>query len=162
MGENLQTLLFRLDEQLFAIPVAMVERVVRAVRITVLPEAPPFILGIINAWAQMVPVFALRQRLGLPARPLQAADRMILTGGELPLCFVADEVVGVHPFAQPELRIPEEIHPELATFLAGVANVGAETVLVFDRQLLFSGVALEETRQFLAAHREGLHARRHD
>lgn len=158
MGENLQTLVFRLEEQLFAIPVAMVERVVRAVRVTVLPEAPPLILGIINAWAQMVPVFDLRRRLGVAARPLLAADRMILTGGELPLCLAVDEVVGVFPFAQPELREPDEIHPELAPFLTGVANLGAETVLVFARQLLFSGVAVEETKQFLAAHQEGNHA----
>ena len=159
MGESVQTLVFRLEEQLFALPVELVERVVLAVRITVLPEAPPLILGLVNAWEQLLPVFDLRRRLLLPARPLRPSDRMIITGGELPLCFAVDALVGVMAFAAPQLRAPGEVHPELAKFLSGVATVAGETVLVFARQSLFGGLDLAETRSFLAGQEEAPDAR---
>lgn len=155
MEESLPTLVFRLEEQLFAVPVAMVERVLLAVRITVLPEAPALLLGMINAWSRLLPVFDLRQRLGLPARPLRPSDRMVIVNSDPPLCFAVDELLGVMTFARPQLRGPEEVHPELAQFLVGLATVEAETVLLFDRQRLLAGLSLAETSRFLAGQGEG-------
>ncbi len=69
---------FCVNEQEFALPVSVVERVIPAVEIAQLPGAPEGVLGVINFQGRIVPVFDLRARLGAPARPLQASDHLVL------------------------------------------------------------------------------------
>lgn len=72
-------LLFCVDERRYALDVAAVERIVRAVEVTLLPDAPDYVRGLINVAGEIVPVIDVRQRLGLPMREMELSDRLILT-----------------------------------------------------------------------------------
>lgn len=77
-GEIAQLVLFRLDEHRYALPLQMVERIVRAVAVTPLPKGPSVILGVIDIAGQIIPVFNLRQRFGLPARKIDPANQFAI------------------------------------------------------------------------------------
>ena len=59
---------FTLDEQRYALHLLAVERVVRAVEVTALPEAPEIVLGVVNVKGRIVPVINVRRRFRLPER----------------------------------------------------------------------------------------------
>ena len=69
---------FRLDEGRYALPLAAVHRVVRAVYVTGLPRAPVGVLGAVNVAGCILPVFDLRERFGLPARRPDVADHFLI------------------------------------------------------------------------------------
>ena len=106
MGMPPQYLLFQLSETLCALPLANVERVLSAVEITPLPEAPNSVCGVINLAGEVVPVFALSRRFGLPERPVKLRDKLIVAcpaGEQLArrVALLADEAQEVITLAAP-------------------------------------------------------------
>jgi len=73
-----QLVSFTIDNQLLAIPIEVVERIVRAVAVTPIGKAPDTIQGIIDYHGEIVPVLNLRKRLGFSDRPIGSSDRLIL------------------------------------------------------------------------------------
>lgn len=71
-------MVFSLDTGRYALPLAAVERIVRAVEITHLPSAPPVVLGAVDVQGRVLPVFNLRRRLGLPEREIDPADQFVI------------------------------------------------------------------------------------
>lgn len=137
MNTTLQVLVFSLDEKKFAIDINDIERVLRAMQITTLPDAPKQVLGLIDVGGRILPVIDIRKRLNLPVRKIHPDDRIILLGAEKPLCFFVDEIVETVAFSEEELKKPAQIYPDLDRFLTGVGRLHDETVLVFDRSKLF-------------------------
>jgi purine-binding chemotaxis protein CheW len=70
--------LFALDSGRYALPLATVERIVRAAQYTPLPLAPAAVLGVIDVGGDILPVFDLRRRFELPERPLALSDQFIV------------------------------------------------------------------------------------
>ena len=78
MPHPTQLLIFNLADQCFALSLAVVARVVRAVEVTPAPEASPAVWGLINVQGQVMPVVNLRHCLKLPQRAIVASDRFVL------------------------------------------------------------------------------------
>jgi len=73
-----QIVVFTLDEQLFALPLIVVLKVIHALEIRHLPEAPEIISGIINVRGKIIPVVDIRKRLGILTREIDLNDRLII------------------------------------------------------------------------------------
>ncbi len=96
MKKQDKLVVFSLDCRHFGIALSAVERVVHAVEITPLPNAPDRVLGVIDVQGRAVPVVNTRARLGLPPRAIGRSDRFIIaetSGGTVSL--VVDEVIGL-------------------------------------------------------------------
>jgi len=96
MSELLQVVVFRLDGQRYALPLAVVRRIVRAVEVTPLPGAPPIVLGAINVAGSILPVLNLRRRFLLPERTIGLDDQFLLAQSPgRAVALVIDEAHGV-------------------------------------------------------------------
>jgi purine-binding chemotaxis protein CheW len=139
---------FELDGQQFALQLPVVQLVVRAVEITPLPKAPASVSGIINYQGQVVPVFNLRRRFGLPERELQLDDHIILARTACRLvALVVDAVGGVRECAWAEIVAPESVL--LGTeYLAGIVKQPEGMILIHDLERFLSR---EEAVQLEAA-----------
>ena len=85
-----------LDSQRFALPVGRVARVLPALEVTPLADAPPAVAGSVVLQGRVVAVLDLRRCLGLPLRELQLTDSLVLAQGSGgALAFFADTVQGV-------------------------------------------------------------------
>jgi len=62
----LQLIGFRLADQEYALPIDVIQEVIRAVEATKLPSAPAFLAGVINLRGKVTPLVSLRTLLGLP------------------------------------------------------------------------------------------------
>ncbi len=79
MNENLNRLIvFTLDARQYALCLFTVERVVRAVQVAPLLNAPAVILGLINVEGQIMPVMNMRKRFNLPMRDIDPQDQFII------------------------------------------------------------------------------------
>ena len=67
-GKNSILVAFALNEQRYALRLAIVERIVRMVEITPLPNAPDIVLGVVNLQGRIIPIFNIRRRFGLEER----------------------------------------------------------------------------------------------
>lgn len=134
-------LVFILDEQRFALPLGVVERVVRAVEITRFPEASPLFPGVIDVHGEVVPVIDLRARLGVSARPLVPGAKFVIAAtARRRLALWVDQVAGVASW-QAEDFVPAGTLPPASGHLSGVVRGGDGLVLVHDVDALLASDA---------------------
>jgi purine-binding chemotaxis protein CheW len=123
---------FVLDEQRYALPLETVDRVVRAVAVTSLPDAPDIILGVINLQGRVVPVIDLRRRFRLPERPLDVDDHLIVAESATgPVALPVDEAEGLVRDLNGEAVPAADIVPNL-NYVDQVFLYGSEMVFVLD------------------------------
>jgi purine-binding chemotaxis protein CheW len=129
---------FRIGEQEFAIGVAVVERVVRAVEIAPLPEAPRGVRGVINLQGRVVPVFDLRARFGQPGRELSTSDHFLIAHTHWRMvALLVDAVIGVVARSPAQMTPASEILPDLAS-ISGVMKLDGGLVLVHELERFLS------------------------
>jgi purine-binding chemotaxis protein CheW len=143
MSEIAQLVVFRLDERRYALPLAVVERVVRAVDVTPLPKASPIVLGAINVHGRVLPVLNVRRRFLMPEREIGPADWFLLAHtARHTVVLVVDESEGVVERTQAEVVLSAQIVPDLDHF-PGVLRLDDGLVLIHDLEKFLS---LDEAR----------------
>ena len=139
-----QIIIFTLDDQRYGLPLSAVERVVRMVDITLLPQAPDNVLGIINVQGRVIPVINMRRRFHLPEWELALTDQLIIAHtARRPVALVADAVTGVHEYAEQEAVAAQDILPGVE-YVAGVVKLENGLILIHDLDKFLS---LEEEAQ---------------
>lgn len=133
-----QLLIFVLDDPRYALELETVERVVRAVEITRLPDMPPTFLGVINVQGQVTPVVDMRGRLGLPPRELTPEDRFVLarTSRQL-VALVVDDIHELRAVEEDALAQAKAALPT-GGLLRGVATIDDDLVLICDLEQFLS------------------------
>lgn len=143
MRELLRVVVFRLDGQRYALPLAVVERIVRAVEVTPLPRGPPIVLGVINVGGGILPVLNLRRRFLLPEREIGPADQFLIAQtARRAVALVIDEAHGVIEYDPSAVTGLDRIVPGLEQF-RGVVKLDDGLVLIHDLETLLS---LDEAR----------------
>ncbi|MBS1213848.1 MAG: cheW2 [Proteobacteria bacterium] len=106
-------LVFHVGDRHYALHYEAVERVIRAVEVTPLPDAPEDILGVINVYGRIVPVLNVRKRLGLPDRDMELNDHLIITQTtKWPIALWVDRVSGVLDYPISREVLLRDILPE--------------------------------------------------
>jgi purine-binding chemotaxis protein CheW len=75
MNRFFPLVVFTLDARRYAVPLSTVERIIRAVEITPLPQAPEIVLGVINVQGRIIPVVNTRKRFRLPECDIRLSDQ---------------------------------------------------------------------------------------
>lgn len=143
MSKLIRLVVFRLDGQRYALPLAAVERIVRAVEVTPLPDAPPIVLGMIDVEGRVLPVLNIRRRFLLPEREVSAADQFLIA--QTPrrtVALVVDEAERVIERPQSAVISSAQIVPGLEQF-QGVLQLDDDLVLIHDLEKFLS---LDEAR----------------
>jgi purine-binding chemotaxis protein CheW len=127
-----------LDMQRYALPYAMVERVIRAVEVTPLPDAPQLVRGIINVQGLVIPVINIRTRFHLPEREVALNDQVVLARtARRQVAFFVDGVEGLVDYEESAVVDVGTISPGSGC-IAGVLKFPDGMVLIHDLDLLLS------------------------
>lgn len=76
--QNGPVVTFGMDESLFGLPVALVQEILDPRPVSRLPNAPHYLLGVIDVRGSSVAVIDFRSLLGEPSRPDQADTRVMV------------------------------------------------------------------------------------
>jgi len=130
---------FKLDENSFALPVNLVERIILAVHIIPVPGTPANIAGIINMQGRPIPVFSLRKIFGFPERDMQLSDKIIIACiSEHTISFVVDTVTGVIQRDKQQKVPARQILPGLEKIIDGMAVWDDGIILIYDPVKIFT------------------------
>jgi len=133
-------LFFRIDIESYGIGIRHIIEIVELQRISMVPDMPAYVKGVINLRGKVIPVVDLRLRFGMPERPYD--DRTCIVVSEIDgvtLGFIVDTVEEV-------LEIPEnmvEPAPRFKTvsgqdrYIAGMGKVAEQVKILLDVDKLF-------------------------
>ncbi len=124
---------FRVGRENFGVPIGIVHEIVRMMDITVVPDAPAHIEGVINLRGKIIPVVDLRKRFSEPVEPNRRNRIMVaeLDGHQVGLVVdAANEVLKVNPeLIEPPPNIFEQ--GEL-NYVTGVGKFSGKLVILID------------------------------
>ncbi len=149
MNENriLQLVTFRLEGEEFGVDILKVQEINKMIDITRIPNAPPFVEGVINLRGKIIPIVDLRKRLGFDGRAYDKSTRIIVVELEgMILGFIVDSVSEV-------LRISESTVEPPPALVAGIESEYIEGVGKLDDRLL---ILLELKKVFTSTDRREL------
>ena len=142
-----------LGDELFAVDVAFVREILDARAISKIPNAPTFMLGMIDVRGMAVPVVDLRRKLGMP--PIEATEhtRIVVMeigvdGRHRPMGLLADRVYEVTALASETMEsVPEVGVRWRSDYIQAIARHNGAFVIIFDLDHLFNSneIALIET-----------------
>jgi purine-binding chemotaxis protein CheW len=130
-------LTFRVGEEEYAVPVAMVTEIVRLPRAFAMPDVPSYVRGVINLRGKVIPLLDVRSRFGLPDAAYD--DRTVVVVLEVgPLCtgIVVDAVSEVVELS-PEHVEPRTVRSESGSALvSGVGKRASGVTFILDVEAL--------------------------
>ncbi len=132
-----------LDGQRYALRLAQVDRVIRAVEITPLPQAPEIVAGVINVQGQVIPVVNIRKRFRLPEREIILSDQIVIAHtSRRPVALIVDGTDGVIEFPEHRVVHAGKILPDME-YVEGIAKLEDGMILIHDLDKFLS---LEEEK----------------
>jgi len=130
---------FTLDQLNFALPVSIVDTIVRVVKITPVPKTPVSVLGVINVKGKIVPVFNIRGLFGLPDRELKLTDQLIIARtSEHTIAFASDMVTGVTNRLDRKIVTADKVFPGLEKIIEGLVFFEDGMILIYNLEKLFT------------------------
>jgi purine-binding chemotaxis protein CheW len=138
-------ILFDLAGATYGVRSREIEQLEMVGAITPVPNAPPFVDGVVSVRGQVIPVVNLRARFGFPRVELGLRSRLLVVRREgRTVGFVVDsarEFTRIPPDAiQPP---PEGVSGLNGRYLEGLAHLGERLVLILDMTDLFDPDAAE-------------------
>ena len=138
-----QVLVFAVEGLSVALPLPSVVRLLRAVEVLPLPQAPAIICGVVNVHGELLPVVDFRKCLGFPGKALIPSEQLLIVrSSKRQLALLIDASYGVSECRRSEFMPIRDMVP-CKNQLAGVLKSESGMILVHDLEALLS---LDEER----------------
>jgi purine-binding chemotaxis protein CheW len=143
MNTTLLHVAFTLDEGHYALDLSAVERIIQTVEITLLPEAPDIVLGVINIHGKIIPVVNIRRRFRLSEKDIEPTNRLIIAQTlKRTVALVVDVVLGVIETPEDKVIKADTVLPGM-DYVQGVVKMEDGMILIHDLNKFLS---LEEEK----------------
>lgn len=133
-AEQIQLVLFHMDEESFALEIDRVQEIIRVPAITRVPHAAEHVRGVCNLRGRIVPVLDLRRLMKLPTRLMDRSSRVMvldITGKRIGV--LIDRVSEVARINVPDVEPPpEEMRSIDSNLVTAVARYGERMVFILD------------------------------
>jgi len=138
MADKSHFVIFTLDDQKFALPLASVEKIARAAAIRPLPKSSDVILGVVNVQGRVIPVLDLKKRFGIPTRPIAVSDHLIIARASARvLALLVDTVQDILESDSRDITDQSAILDRI-DYVGGVLRMEDGMVLINDLERLLS------------------------
>lgn len=157
-GTNeLEVLVFRLDDGWFGVNVAKVREVIRPVHATESPHHHPSVVGMFNMRGSVIPLVDLRKHLGMESREGDASDhkhddrRVIITEfNKMRTGFIVDGVEQIHRMSWTRIRPAPNLdglaasYTQAVSVCTGVIDMDGRLVLMLDFESVADAIIMSE------------------
>jgi purine-binding chemotaxis protein CheW len=132
LDDDEQVVIFRLGKEEFGAPIASVQEIVRVPETLIrVPQAPPFVEGVINLRGSVLPVIDLRLRLGL--KQVDRTDRqriMVFLISDVRTGFIVDQVAEVLKIPKAAIEASPQLSAQQSQLLSRMANLEKQKRMV--------------------------------
>jgi purine-binding chemotaxis protein CheW len=134
MEKDYQVVGFRIGNETYGVRIGAVREIVRVPEITIVPNAPEAIEGVINLRGKIIPVMDLRKRFGSPAIEPDKKNRILVVELEGKLLGLivssASEVLKIPPS---EIESPGSVFAEgESSYVTGVGKLKGRLIILLD------------------------------
>lgn len=137
MQDDRDIILFELADRRLGLPIGDVGEVLFCVRVAPIPKAPAIVEGVIDIRGTIVPVLDIRSRFGIPAKPAEPADRLIVANvAGRRVALRVDHVIDVARCAAADIETGISVPGN--DYVAGVAKLADGIVLIHDLRTFLS------------------------
>jgi purine-binding chemotaxis protein CheW len=136
-----QVVSFLIRETTYAVNIGRVREIIYFKKPTPLPEAPPFVEGILDLRGTVVPIIDLKKKMGMAAEAVPAPKHILIINIKNSILgIIVDEVREVLQLMKDQIQAPQKIHKGPgARYLTGVSKVGEKMVFLLDLDALLTG-----------------------
>jgi purine-binding chemotaxis protein CheW len=127
-------ILFELAGTAYAVHSAVVQRMEMIEHVTPVPNAPPFVDGLVFSRGRVVPAINLRQRFGFDRAPYDLKTRLIVvTHADRAVGLIVDSAREFVTIAADAIQPPPEgLAGTSGNYLSGIATVADRVILILD------------------------------
>lgn len=135
---------FNLGEE-YGFPISQAQEIVRVGGITMVPNSPPYMEGVINLRGRVLPVLNLRKRLGLSDKEMSKASRIVVTEvGNTVIGLLVDAVSHVIKIPPESVEpAPDEVLEIDTDYITGVGKLNDKMIILLDLEKLLRREKLE-------------------
>ena len=143
-AKDVHLVTFNLGEE-YGVPISQVQEIVRVGGITMVPNSPVFMEGVINLRGRVLPVLNLRKRLGLSEKEISSASRIVVTEiGNKVIGLLVDAVSHVIKIPPDNVEpAPEEVLEIDTDYITGVGKLHDRMIILLDLEKLLRREKLE-------------------
>jgi len=145
---------FRIAQEHFGVDILVVQEIIRLPEITPIPNAPVFILGVINLRGRIIPVVDLRRRLKIQGKAPDSDTRktriLIVELHNHVTGFIVDAVPGIMKVPLSEIEpTPDLLVSSIdAEYIKGVIKLSDHLVVLLDFQKILKSQEKKELQVF--------------
>ena len=156
MEKDYQVVGFRIGNETYGVRIGSVREIVRVPEITIVPNAPEAIEGVINLRGKVVPVIDLRLKFGLAAAEYTQRTCIIVTqvqaeSGAVLMGIVVDGVSEVLTLSGSEIEDTPDFGEEYSGgYLLGMAKVKGKVKILLDIERVLSTQDLHNLNSMLS------------
>lgn len=143
-SKDVHLVTFNLGEE-YGVPISQVREIVRVGGITMVPNSPSYMAGVINLRGRVLSVLSLRKRLGLSEKEISSASRIVVTEiGSKVIGLLVDAVSHVIKIPRESVEAaPEEVLEADTDYITGVGKLNNKMVILLDLDKLLRREKLE-------------------
>lgn len=148
-GHLIQLVTFKIGEEEFGVDILRVQEIIRMMPITKVPNAPPFVEGVINLRGKVIPVIDMRRRFGMVAAEHDSHTRIkVMNLGDKTVGFVVDAVSEVLRIQESTVEPPPAVVAGIGSeYMRDVGKLENRLLILLDLDKLLS----EQDKELLAA-----------
>ncbi|PKM74486.1 MAG: chemotaxis protein CheW [Firmicutes bacterium HGW-Firmicutes-16] len=136
---NDRYLLFTIEGSYYGLPLAMALEILTVQSITKLPRVADYVKGIINLRGKVIPVLDVRKKLGIPERPYDDANCIIVIEiRDVHVGLIVDMVSEVATVPADRVIPPPKTIGENSNFISSVSQLDNKIVLNLDCERFFA------------------------
>ena len=132
-------LTFSLGEEIFGVEIKFVTEIIGLQPITPIPEAPAYILGIVNLRGKIIPVMDMRVKFGLER--ISYDDRtciIVIETDDITIGLIVDNVAEVLMIDDENIAPPPDARTGLQNrYISGIGKAGNDVMLLLSCEKLF-------------------------
>lgn len=140
MAKNLQLVVFTLAKEHYGVSIESVHEIVKVPDITQVPDAPSYLVGVINLRGKIVPVVDLRKRLRFQGVERTKTSRVLITENDGRLIgLLVDAVSEVLKVPPESIEAPPEMIASVGVeYITGVVKAAARLIILLDLKVVLS------------------------
>ena len=133
--EATKQVVFKLGQEEYGLDILIVNAIETYSGVVSVPNAPDYILGMLNLRGEVIPVFSLRIKFGLPEATLDKEQLIITRTKDMVVGFKVDAVCGILEFDAKEINeVPMIVRSERTRYAKQVANKDGKMILLLDHE----------------------------
>lgn len=150
-GKHVKQVIFKLGEEEYGLDIMLVNAIEKNMDLVRIPNAPSYIKGIINLRGDVIPVYSLRRKFGLPEKEADQNVKLIVAKSQgILMAYEVDEVKEILEIPAANIsETPLIVKSPETSYIHSVANLNGRMVILLDHNGILSKSEKDHIESFV-------------